>query len=579
MVGYVALHWSEAVAPSALEPLRAVLARQSDWRIAVDVDSLLLAVRGPAWPRVRRLPAGRGWVVGDLFSRTFRPVADDEADYLMISQACPALEVAERLRDTYWGRYVALIDPRRAAGGVYRDPSGAVDALTWRGGGVSITAAQCPAWMPPGLVPAVTFDWPEIGRWLVDGSAPAVRSGLRSVRSVTPGAFAAFAGGERQVWRPSDYAQRPSVSAADAAAALPDLLDQCVAAAIADAAGIAAEISGGLDSAILASSLAPAGGERVRHWFNYHAAEGSGDERAFARDVAARWGVRLTEVFRAPFRYDADLLEGGAFGLRPGFQAFDAAADIDLARRLAEAGCDRIVSGQGGDMTLFNIPTAVVVADHLRAKGLRGLSSPYVADVARWTRQSVWRTLGQALKPGAAWWGEAKLHDHPWMAGTAGLPPGKRAHIAIIAQKLTAHIENRRSRQAEILTPFLFQPIVEHCLAVPVPDLTAGGRERALARRAFAARLPVSVLERREKGEFSAFYHRVIADSLPFLRGYLLDGELAGAGLIDTDRFDRLLTVENLIWHADSAPIMAAATAEAWVRCWRRRGGGSSPAS
>lgn len=192
----------------------------------------------------------------------------------------------------------------------------------------------------------------------------------------------------------------------------------------------------------------------------------------------------------------------------------------------------------------------------------------------------VWAaTLGQALKPGAAWWGEAKLHDHPWMAGASGLPPGKRAHIAIIAQKLTAHIENRRSRQAEILTPFLFQPIVEHCLAVPVPDLTAGGRERALARRAFAARLPVSVLERREKGEFSAFYHRVIADSLPFLRGYLLDGELAGAGLIDTDRFDRLLTVENLIWHADSAPIMAAATAEAWVRCWRRRGAGSSPAS
>lgn len=577
MVAYIAARWS---APSAVLTLvRQAMASAPGWRTAVDEAGLLLAVRGPVWPSVRRLPARRGWVVGDLHRRSFGPVAEDEADHLMISARCSATEIAEHLCESYWGRYVALIDPGAPREAVFRDPSGAADAFTWTVRGLSAAGSHLPAWWPAIASPDLAIDWPVVARWLLDPSACAVTSGLRHLRSVTPGALAMTGCAEVQVWRPADVARREVGSVAAATEALPALLDACVEAATGKANGVAAEISGGLDSAILASSLAQTCGERMRLWLNYHGADGSGDERAYARDVAGLWSLPLSELLKAPYVYDADLVEGAADGLRPGFHALDAAADVDLAARLKAAGCDRMVSGQGGDMVLFNLPTGVVVADHLRRAGLAGLASPYVLQVARWTRQSVWRTLAQALAPGAAWPGEVAARGHPWLAGAADLPPGKRAHIVMLAQKLTTHIENRRGRQAEVLTPFLFQPIVEHCLAIPVPDLTAGGRERALARRAFAERLPASVLNRRDKGEFSAFYSRVVADSLGFLRPYLLQGDLAAQGLLDRERFDAMMTLESLIWRGDSPAIMSAVTVEAWVRCWSRRAARSAGAS
>ena len=574
MVAFLAVTWADAP-PASLQALRQSLASDADWRGAADEPHLLLVVRGPMGPRVRRLPAGRGWIVGDLYRRDFGPVAADEADHLMISRTCPARVIAERLCETYWGRYVAVIDPGVEGGAVFRDPSGAVDALTWSAGGLSLAGSHMPGWLPPQAMPDLAFDWPTIARWLVDGSVAAVTSGLRNVRSVTPGALAQVGGDEVQVWRPASFARAGCASIAAATEALPVLLDACVAAATSEARCVAAEISGGLDSAILASSLARGCGDRVGLWMNYHAADGSGDERRYAHDVAALWGVTLTEVVKAPFVYNADLVEATGAGLRPGFHALDAGGDAEIAARLAAASADRMVSGQGGDMALFNLPTGVVVADHLRDQGLRGLVSPYVLQVSRWTRQSVWKTLRQALSPWAAWPGEALASEHPWMAGAQDLPPAKRAHIVMLAQKLSTHIENRRSRQAEVLTPFLFQPILEHCLAIPVPDLTAEGRERALARRAFADRLPPSVLGRRDKGEFSAYYARVLAESLPFLRAYLLEGRLAAEGLIDPAWFDQRLSLEALIWQAQSAAIMSAVTVEAWVRCWSRRAAGS----
>lgn len=237
-------------------------------------------------------------------------------------------------------------------------------------------------------------------------------------------------------------------------------------------------------------------------------------------------------------------------------------------------------------MVFFNTPTPVLGVDHLRQIGLwRGLTSPYLPQLAAWTRTSVWRTLAVALNPHAAWPSESTVADHGWMQGAAGLPPGKRCHIALLAQKLTVHIENQRSRWAEVIHPLLAQPMVEHCLAISTPDLTVGGRDRGLARLAFADRLPPAILARREKGEFATYYGRAVAEGLGFLRPYLLEGRLAAQGLLDRARFETLLTPEALIWRGESFPIMAAVTVEAWLRVWTAKAErlravpGSGPAS
>ena len=158
------------------------------------------------------------------------------------------------------------------------------------------------------------------------------------------------------------------------------------------------------------------------------------------------------------------------------------------------------------------------------------------------------------------------------MVGTAGLPPAKRAHIAQLAQKLTIHIENRRSQVAEVVHPLICQPMMEQWLAIPADHLTLGGRDRGLARKAFADRLPAAIRERRGKGELTGYYGRGVAASLPWARSYLLDGRLAAERLIDRARFEQVLTPEHQIWRGEAYLVLTALTVEAWVRRWESAG-------
>lgn len=66
-------------------------------------------------------------------------------------------------------------------------------------------------------------------------------------------------------------------------------------------------------------------------------------------------------------------------------------------------------------------------------------------------------------------------------------------------------------------------------------------------------------------------YGRMIVDSLPFLRPWLMDGRLAALGVIDRDAADLELTRERFLWRGRYTAIMAAAAFEAWVRAWEPR--------
>jgi asparagine synthase (glutamine-hydrolysing) len=571
MVAYLALTWTRD-APPTLDAVRRSLAGRRDWNVVADDDGALIAVRGPVWPSVRRLPGARGWVIGDLFRRGLGAPIGVEVESLTLGHVAVSA-AAKDLCANYWGRYVALIRPRPAGPvTIFRDPSGAVDALTWEAGGFRVVASHLPDLLPRTLWPDLRIDWTAVAQWLLTASAAAVRSGLAGVVSVTPGAMIEADGAETQIWRPVDVVRADVGTAAEAAAALPPLLDACVRALAARPAPILAEISGGLDSAIVAASLAGQARDQVRAWTNYYAAEGEGDERIYAREVARRLDITLTETLKPAFTIGLDLLAAGATGLRPGFGSLDGLRDRDGARRATELGVERVFTGQGGDMVFFQTPTPVLAVDHLRRAGLAGLASPYLLDLARWTRRSVWSLASQVLDRRVAWPHEGTVADHPWMRGAEALPPGKRAQIAILAQKLSVNIETLRAQVCEVIHPLLSQPVVEHCLAISAVDLTVGGRDRGLARRAFADRLPVRVTERRGKGELTGYYGRVVGDSLEVLRPYLLEGRLVAAGLIDRDRFDDLLTREHLIWRGETYLVLTTMVVEAWLRHWQGQG-------
>ena len=113
--------------------------------------------------------------------------------------------------------------------------------------------------------------------------------------------------------------------------------------------------------------------------------------------------------------------------------------------------------------------------------------------------------------------------------------------------------------------------MLELCLSVPSFELVRGGRDRALAREAFAPWLPASIVDRRSKGGLTSWYSRRVAASAPALREHLLDGVLARAGLLDGAAMEAALDPDDLIRSPDAVDLIGAAAVESWVRYWQTR--------
>jgi asparagine synthase (glutamine-hydrolysing) len=165
----------------------------------------------------------------------------------------------------------------------------------------------------------------------------------------------------------------------------------------------------------------------------------------------------------------------------------------------------------------------------------------------------------------------ARAEPHPWLADLQGVAPAKRRQIAGLVHGLLFSGASERGRQADLVHPLLAQPVVEYCLASPADVMTAGGRDRAFVRKAFADRLPAEIIGRRSKGNLSAYYSRMVAASLPLLRSRLLEGRLVAERLVDRDALEAALDVDELMWRGRCGEIMDLVTLEAWVQAWEGR--------
>ncbi|MFZ5685692.1 MAG: asparagine synthase-related protein [Pseudomonadota bacterium] len=494
---------------------------------------------------------------------------------------------ARRLRDDTWGGYLALLrDPSdRGALWAYREPSGTVDAFAWRLGQVTAIADDIDR-LAPGFAPAdLALDWNAIAAIVADVYATGHLSPLAGYAAVAPGDLLRLDRPGQPpvpVWRPADHAR--NLGGASAAE-----LRQAVVGVVGGLAQaherILVDVSGGLDSSIVAAALAAAGSAgRVAAAVNHYPAEAEGDERAWAEAVCARHGLPFEAVPRcgAPLE-EADFAEL-ARQIGPALAGVDVPRDRAAGTLARRHGASALFGGQGGDAVFFQLPSAQVARDLLQARGVRGLADPLLPAWARWLRRSYWSVLAEALRPPRAasppgW--RALLGprarglsapEHPWLRDLDGLPPAKRLQVKAIVGVSHHHWGRaRRSRAAEVVQPLLAQPLVELCLATPAWRHVAGGRDRALARCAFAGDLPPEVTQRRSKGALAVHYARRVAASLDFLRPHLLDGVLADAGVLDRAAMDAALTPQALIWSADAARLTRAALVESWVRYWQGR--------
>lgn len=529
------------------------------------------------------LPAdGQGLVLGTLFHRNGPARALNK--FLPAAQARLAVGGRAVLLRDYWGGYVAAFRNETATE-ILRDPSGALPCYWARKGGAALLASDAELLRAAGAVSA-RFDWPALGRFLYAGGLPTPETAIEGVHELLPG-FALQAGdGEPAAepwWSPWDFASsEPDENIVATAERLRRTVHACAAAWSSRASKPLMSLSGGLDSSIVAACVAATGADAA--CLTMFADDPANDERGFARLLCERVGLPLVE--RA-YTFDAiDIDAPLGFHLpRPVGRTQDQAyerAHIDVA---VGQGHDAFITGNGGDNVFGYSQSAAPIADRLLHDGFSAGTMRALRDVCRQTGSGPLRAARAALRlargPRAYRWrpNPSLLHPdlvaanaatpltHPWLAAPAGALPGKAAHIAALL-RVQQSLEPGRGRHAPVVHPLLSQPIVEACLAIPSWQWRLDGRDRALARRAFAADLPAAIIERRTKGAPDQFCTGIVRHYRDGIRARLLDGRLAGQGMVDRVAIERMLLPEREPSGMETVRLLELVNVEAWLNAW-----------
>lgn len=538
-----------------------------------------LAVRAPATSTPLRV--GAWTLLGDVFNR--------RSPILPATSAADPRDYERKLVARFWGRYIGvLFDRHDQPSALLRDPSGAIECVTWSQAGLTLVCSAAPDWLIRRLAPPWRISVDRLAQALhsmVTGTGQLILDGPVALEPGTVQVLPPTRPAE-VVWAPAEIARRslaPPPSAEIAMNRLRFAIDEAVDGLASLPGPLAAEVSGGLDSSIVASCLVRHGPGTVRLWLNAYGATRESDERDFVAILGQALGFEPLCAPHATGLMTSDWLDILSGDLRPGVNGLDYPQDVVWGSHITESGAGAVMSGKGGDSILFQAASTDVFTDLWQARGWRALIHPDIAELAAANEVSVWSMIALARRHRrdghrplqrehpmlAPLQGDFALH--PWLADLDDFGPGKAFQIAGVADSVSHHSSSALTRSIDVRHPLCAQPVIEACLALPTPLLAIGGRDRGLARRAFRDRLPAAIAERRSKGEMTRIYARLIVDNLDVLRPWLIEGRLAQLGLIDRAAAEAELTPEALIWRGQHAFILTAAALEGWTRMWEGR--------
>ena len=543
-------------------------------------DTLLLTSREtPVVP----CPENGGWIVGSLFDRA-------GANGLTALPGSAVLAIASTggryLIERCSGSYVAAW--RRPGDGgmsLLRDPTATLPAFVARSGNRTFIASD--ADILTLVVEMPDLDWKTVAHQLYYPQLLQASTCLTGWREMLPGERVSIGPKESSaelLWRPWTFAaMRGGLTASQCDLdQVASTIDAVVSGATRRYGRVGLELSGGLDSSILAVAMHHGG----RGWqgINIATESAEGDERAYARLVAERCGAPLLE--HVVGSESIDLLSAPKrLSVRPTGASYLRSLDRMIAAHTDTLGLDVLVSGTGGDNVFCSTASTAPILDAFRALGftaarqvacnvaIRTDSTTWQVGFAvarRWfsekTRAKTWPATARFLSRDAG----VPFGGHPWLAVPTGTPAGTRAHIAGLLRIHPVLDAHDRIADHDVLFPLLSQPVMEACLAIPSWQWLDGGRDRAVARDAFATRLPAAILNRRRKGRLIALLAQAYDRSRPAIAELLGDGLLAGAGLLDRSALLACLGHPASGQTADFARILDLADAELWARSIRR---------
>ncbi|MBB4796129.1 lasso peptide isopeptide bond-forming cyclase [Streptomyces nodosus] len=565
--------------------------------------------------------SGRPWIVGDWPDDQVHLVVAGPRRMALIGQVTldeaaakdrlgrlRSLDEVDRIASRLVGSchvLVSLDGTVRVQGsvvGVRQIFSAAVDGVTVAASGVAPLARLTGADLDESVLAA---------RLLAPGGAPwplAQRPVRRGVDPLTTGHWLRMdaEGRARQVrwWRLPEASR----SLAQGAAAVRTALDEALAARVRPGRTISADLSGGMDSTSLCFLAAAANADLV----TYHVAplDSANEDTRWAHRAAALLPHARHHTLTADraenlfdVGYTAEHANTAPEG--PSTWASGLAHIRDLAHRARGEGSSLHLSGFGGDELFGRMPTSAWSLARARPIGGLLLVNRYRL-ANRWSWGATVRALldrstfaqnltavatrigapppsldepdfGWVFAPRMPAWAtpDAVAAVRELLTEAAGRTPEPLDADRTRHQALASLVfEGSTIRQVNTVlagtgiawdAPFLDDRVIEAALAVRVEERLASARFKPLLTDAVRGAVPAGILDRRDKGEFSAEAFRGLERNRARLLELCEDSRLARLGLIDPERFRAAVLNPGPMSH-HLQPIDTTVACESWLR-------------
>jgi asparagine synthase (glutamine-hydrolysing) len=569
------------------------------WQVVVQHAGLLVYCAGvrAGSSEVHRLADHSGVVLGTIFRRA-RAGDSHEKEIFGPTATAIALQTRGRfLVDQCWGRYVAFLwCSRTSSAFVLRSPTGEIDCLSTQIRGVRVyfsSARHCP------LLDMRSFsiNWEHVCSDLATLIPDTRETGLLEVERLMRGECVHIRQDRTErlpFWNPVRFAQDPPIADAELAAReLRATASASVNAWASCYSSIVAMLSGGLDSSIIIGLLKRAPTQPAVACANYYNKyDIISDERRYARLVAEHAGYPLIEHEQPAVFSLAPILQLPR-AISPWLTVYEI-GDVEHRRNLAlEHQAQAWFLGHGGDQIFFKGAGEYSCADFVFRYGVRPGMFCVALRAARMTRQSLWKALAAGARDGSLADGlvpmlrnyevspllsadvqesvrRRRLFVPHWFEGGPSIAPGKCWQVTSLSMTDTLHSLYARDEQdPETVNPLLSQPLQELCLRIPTHVLAHGGRDRGLARAAFAGDLPTAIARRQTKGGIHNYVKEIWLANQTLVRGLLMDGVLVRQGVIDRAKLERALALDMGTDLGDLGAVSGFVCAEAWARTWQ----------
>jgi len=554
--------------------------------------------------RICRLPGNAGVVIGTVFARN-RDILSSQPNAPLTfgpTETAALLRSEGRwLVENGWGDYVAFgyhaADQKKW---VLKDPVGYLPCFRTVFRDVTIVFSRIGDCLDLQLQ-RFTINEPFLHAHLVSGSSLQEVPPLKEVLAVRRGECIEFKRGNgpygtrRSYWEPLDFSKSDQLLEDPelAARAMRSTLQAATSSWVTVHPSLLLRLSGGLDSSIIAGCLGNAPGKSRFVAYTYFSPNGRSDERPWARLAAERSGCQHIECPVSPAQMDLTM----ALRMDPSPEPSPLLGFLQrssLEQTLAtNCGASAIFNGEGGDSGFCSDSIAYAVPEYLQHHGLRPGAFRLASQVALLTERSSWSVLLQAMRrmskgeqamPRERILSASRLVNpqikeafrvserlsHPWFKNERHLPWDKvrRLGMLIMVPEYYNVCAPKDAEVPQIVSPLYAQPVIELLLRIPIYIHFHGGRDRGLARKAFAPDVPEPILRRLWKDRAPGFHDELLERQRAFLKETLLEGSLVSSGLLDRALLEEALSASPSKSQVYPGEIFRHLDTELWARHW-----------